>query len=420
MSLAARILVVEADPDRAAGITARLAQHGYASMVSRNGREALPLAIGGATDIVLVGPGNSEDAAMLTDALGQRPSTRALPVIVLDGPSSSETGDEPEDMELLARMRSLLRLNTMQEEWSRRRETLASYGLVPPDPPRIPRNVDDARVIVVSNDPESIVAALANVAVVTPIANAYLAMQQLVSGEIDVVVTSIDDALAEEFCRDIRANTKLFHLPVVVIVQQQSRDVLRSGASEVMRPGWTPEDLRSRVAALAGMQRYRQRLTDTYRVTRHPVTCDSLADVFSYGFLLDHLALQIAATRRSGKPLTLGCFDVVGMAEINNAHGYAAGDLVIRQIGHLIRRLTRAEDLPARLGGARFCVSLPDTSAEEAANVIRRISGIVGRTAFSLTGSQESLTVELRCGVAECDSKDTPERLIARAQKAFG
>ena len=57
----------------------------------------------------------------------------------------------------------------------------------------------------------------------------------------------------------------------------------------------------------------------------------------------------------------LAGFVLDDLAAINARHGYAAGDRVIRQVGLILARLARAEDLVARLGGDEFVVLLPDT-----------------------------------------------------------
>jgi diguanylate cyclase (GGDEF)-like protein len=116
----------------------------------------------------------------------------------------------------------------------------------------------------------------------------------------------------------------------------------------------------------------------------------------------------------AGLPLAVVAFAIARMGRINQTFGYAAGDRVLAQLGSLLARTGRADDLPARFGDDRFCVVVNGAAGREARTVADRIAAIVTQTPFAVGGGQ-SIGIELRTGVAQLSHGDDAGSLIARA-----
>ena len=78
--------------------------------------------------------------------------------------------------------------------------------------------------------------------------------------------------------------------------------------------------------------------------------------VSTLGLFIDRLQHAISNARRSGKRLALVFVDLDYFKEINDSHGHAMGDAVLRQVANLLRGATRAGDTVARLGGDEFVI----------------------------------------------------------------
>jgi two-component system cell cycle response regulator len=419
VSVTGRVLVVDGDSDRAAGLADRLSRHGYSSVISETGQDALPIAFGGGADIVLVAADSAGDAAMLATALGQRSGARSLPVVLLTFGNVDAANDDPSDAGLLGRLRAMTRLTTIQNELFRRVDTAERFGVDVADIPTPPDTINDARLLMIGGDQAeqgAVTTALHEVAAVVPMANAYAALQKLATANFDAAIVALDKSLIAEFCRDIRYNPRLYNFPLIALVPQRIPELLADGTSETILKPWAKAELSERVVALVRQQRYRDALLRLYKQIRHAATADMLTGLYNHGFLLDHLGTQIAAARRNGKALTLACLAVANLAEVNRAHGYAAGDRLLRQVGSLIANLVRAEDLPARHSGAAFCISMTDTETAVANVAIRRIMGIVNQTSFALTNLGEPVAAVLSNSIVGLETSDTPESLIARAR----
>lgn len=83
------------------------------------------------------------------------------------------------------------------------------------------------------------------------------------------------------------------------------------------------------------------------------------------------LRRELARARRAGTPLSLAMLDVDGLKRINDHWGHVMGDRVLQAVGRMLEH-TRATDVAARFGGDEFVLLMPDTTAEEAAQVGER------------------------------------------------
>ncbi len=95
---------------------------------------------------------------------------------------------------------------------------------------------------------------------------------------------------------------------------------------------------------------------------------DALAPVLNRRAFTRELARMIAFAERYGAPSSLLYFDVDDMKRINDDHGHAAGDAVLRQAAKVLLREVRASDFVGRLGGDEFGVILARVDARRAAD----------------------------------------------------
>jgi len=85
----------------------------------------------------------------------------------------------------------------------------------------------------------------------------------------------------------------------------------------------------------------------------------------------------IAAAGRHKRPLTLVLLDLDRLKRINDEHGHQAGDTAIHAVGSALQRTVRASDTSARLGGDEFGLAMPETTLEQAVEVLHRIDTLL-------------------------------------------
>lgn len=109
---------------------------------------------------------------------------------------------------------------------------------------------------------------------------------------------------------------------------------------------------------------------------------DPLTGLFNRRYLEETLPREIARADRSGQTLGVFAIDVDHFKRFNDTFGHDAGDLVLRELGALLRASFRSSDVCARLGGEEFVVVLPDTDREKLIRGAERLGDAVRRLAL--------------------------------------
>lgn len=134
------------------------------------------------------------------------------------------------------------------------------------------------------------------------------------------------------------------------------------------------------------------------------------------------LDAALAAAARSRGTLTVAMVDLDRFKAINDAHGHAAGDAVLRQVAGVLTRSLRASDSVFRIGGDELCVLMPDTDGGSAVEALQRAL-LRLRTVSQRSGVQAGFSA----GCAEwCPGEDRAAMLahadgaLYRAKRAGG
>jgi diguanylate cyclase (GGDEF)-like protein/PAS domain S-box-containing protein len=94
---------------------------------------------------------------------------------------------------------------------------------------------------------------------------------------------------------------------------------------------------------------------------------DPLTGLFNRRYLPEMLERELGRALREAYPVSMVMIDVDNFKDVNDEHGHAVGDLVLRLLGALLRSQTRPGDIACRYGGDEFLVVLPNTSPRDAA-----------------------------------------------------
>jgi diguanylate cyclase (GGDEF)-like protein len=92
---------------------------------------------------------------------------------------------------------------------------------------------------------------------------------------------------------------------------------------------------------------------------------------------------EISRAERRPGPLSVAYFDVDHFKEVNDRHGHAAGDLLLRTLGAALRASVRTMDTVARVGGDEFVLLLPETDAATCRLVVERLRALAGEAALA-------------------------------------
>ena len=134
------------------------------------------------------------------------------------------------------------------------------------------------------------------------------------------------------------------------------------------------------------------------------------------GFLRE-LEAAIARVNRYGETAAMLFIDIDGLKQINDNLGHKAGDQALIHVGALLTEGVRRSDCVARLGGDEFGILLVHASEECARDTAARLAGAIDACPTSFEGNP--VQVGIAIGVAMIGKDDTPDAVIARADRAM-
>ena len=133
---------------------------------------------------------------------------------------------------------------------------------------------------------------------------------------------------------------------------------------------------------------------------------DELTGVRTRSAGLATFAIEVDRARRTDGRLAVAYVDVVGLKAVNDAHGHAAGDALLRHVVDGMRAHLRSYDLIVRMGGDEFLCVLPGATIPATSERFATIQA-------ALMADHEPS--QIRVGIAALASEDTATELIARA-----
>src|SRR5580704_9286080 len=130
---------------------------------------------------------------------------------------------------------------------------------------------------------------------------------------------------------------------------------------------------------------------------------DQLTGLYNRRSGEQRLAQEISRAQRHGRPLTVLLMDLDGLKQINDRHGHAAGDTVLKGFADRLQRAIRGSDLAL----------LPECRAEEVRHVLARLEGL------EFEFDDNKLRLQYSRGWTDYAPGETPQELLKRADAAL-
>ena len=147
-------------------------------------------------------------------------------------------------------------------------------------------------------------------------------------------------------------------------------------------------------------------------------TTDGLTGCFNKRYFHDELKARLQAAQRFGRKLSLIIVDLDHFKTVNDTYGHHTGDVVIRELGQVLRRLKRETDVVARFGGEEFCVLCEETDTEGALQLAERVRQELERTTFETELGVLRVTSSLGVATYPEHARDK-QQLFAAADRAL-
>ena len=147
----------------------------------------------------------------------------------------------------------------------------------------------------------------------------------------------------------------------------------------------------------------------------HQARTDSLTGLFNHSVFYERLLQSLQESSRTHAPLAVLMLDIDDFKRVNDVHGHAVGDELLRFLAEALRAIVRPDDAICRLGGEEFAVVMDDCDGDDAVRVAERVQNRLGGVDFPGIGHM-TVSVGLALGPEHAMN---PRELAACAEAAM-
>lgn len=143
--------------------------------------------------------------------------------------------------------------------------------------------------------------------------------------------------------------------------------------------------------------------------TRHLATTDGLTGLRNRRTITNRMQEETARGARYGTPVSIILCDIDHFKAVNDTYGHATGDVVIKELGEILRSVKRDTDIVARFGGEEFCVLCEETEVEGARLLAERLREELKTTVFQTEIGRLTVTASLGVATFYGDDPNDPK-----------
>lgn len=405
--MSARVLVVDDILPNVKLLEAKLASEYYEVLTATSGLEALEKVRTESPDIVLLDvmmPGM--DGFEVCHEIKSDPAYAHIPVVMVtaltdaaDRVRGLEAGADDflskplNDTALMARVRSLVRLKMTVDEWRIRENTASQLGVVDKGGSVMMEPVENARILVVedqSYDADKFVETLkVDNDIVDVVESGLDAMSKINEADYDLMVISLNlqDEDGLRLCSHLRSSDRSRAIPILMVAADEDMSRIAHGLEigahdYILRPV-DGNELLARVRTQVRRKRFQERLRATYEISLSMALTDTLTGLYNRRYLDVHVEKLLQKNETSRKNLGILMLDIDNFKMVNDTHGHAVGDQILKEFAARLQDKLRGFDMVARMGGEEFVALLPDVSRKMAHIVSERLRAAIDDEPFT-------------------------------------
>jgi len=428
--MTARVLVVDDILPNVKLLEAKLSGEYFDVITATSGAEGIQKAEAQSPDIILLDvmmPGM--DGFETCQRLKSNPATAHIPVVMVtaltdatDRVRGLEAGADDflskpvNDIALMARVRSLVRLKMTVDEWRIRENTANQFGFIGNKGTFLAEPSEKARVLVIEDkafESDKFIETLKrDDDEIMAVRSGEQAMELAQRHEFDMITVSLnlenEDGL--RLCSHLRSNERTRSVPILMVAEEgdmkRIAQGLEIGAHDYILRPVDRNELLARVRTQIRRKRYQNRLRSNYEQSLSLALTDSLTGLFNRRYLMVHLEKLLNKNKDSKKTLCALMLDIDHFKGINDTYGHQVGDEVLKTFAERVSQRLRSFDLVARLGGEEFVVVLPDINLDMAMQVAERLRKGIGTKPFEVSSPQSPIKVTVSIGATMVSGMD--------------
>lgn len=439
-----RVLVVDDIHPNVKLLEIKLSNEYFDVLTAMSGLEALEVIEKEMPDIVLLDvmmPGM--DGFETCRKIRENPATTHLPVVMvtaLSDPADRVRGLEAgaddfltkpvDDVALFARVRSLLRLKMTMDEWLIREKTSNQLGVIPDPESLADIRTEDSKTLIIESssvDAANFERSLADISgFIAKASSAEEGITLATSHDFDLIICNLTlpDSDPLRLVSHLRAHERTRQTAILTVGERAQMDLLARaldlGVNDYLLKPVDPAELAARCRTQMRRSAFQALLRSNYQHSLELALTDEMTGLYNRRYFITHLREWMVKSAETQKSLALLMIDVDFFKQVNDTHGHAAGDKVLKELAEIMTMNIRHFDLAARLGGEEFVVFMPDAVQDVSVQVAERLRNRIMSYKFELPGKDEAIPITVSIGVALwCDTAESIDEILERADKAL-
>ena len=441
--MTARILVVDDIPANVRLLEARLLAEYFEVLTASNGVDAIETCENGKVDVVLLDVMMPDmDGFEVCRRLKSDPATSHIPVVMitaLDQVSDRVRGLEAgaddfltkpvNDLQLMTRVKSLVRLKSLTDELRLRASTTRNIGIEELLSRSFASEEATPKVLLIDERKSSferIKKMLRGSAELDIATDPHAGFFQAADAPYECVLisTGFADFDPLRLCSQLRSLDRTRFLPIILLADEgeEGRIIrgLELGINDYLMRPIDQQELPARLRTQERRQRYNDQLRASVTPTIEMAVTDGLTGLHNRRYLDSHLQTLFDRAVARRRPLSVMITDLDRFKTVNDAYGHDGGDDVLREFARRLRKNVRGIDLACRFGGEEFVVVMPDTDGAVAEKVAERIRAEIAQLPFAVGHDGKTIEVTVSVGVSSVlKGADTIAALMKRADVAL-
>jgi diguanylate cyclase (GGDEF)-like protein len=213
-----------------------------------------------------------------------------------------------------------------------------------------------------------------------------------------------------EVCREVRRRKEHAYTYLILLSSRETKqDIvqgLESGADDYLTKPYDADELKARLRAGERILELEDRLVEARESMRFQATHDVLTSLWNRGVIVELMSREVVRSRREKSCSAVIMCDIDHFKAVNDQHGHAAGDDVLREVARRLQTSVRSYDMVGRYGGEEFLVVLSKCDPASAVARAENLRNTVAAKPIMLATKWQKVTISV--GVAF--STDFPNR----------
>jgi two-component system cell cycle response regulator len=441
--MTARILVVDSISANVRLLEVRLLAEYFEVLTASNEFDVIETCENGKVDVVLLAAKTSDmDAFVVCKRLKSGLATSHIPIVMItaidegtDRVRGLQAGADDfltkpiNDLQLMTRVKSLVRLKLLTDELRLRVSTTHDIGI---------ENLLNGRSMLDRANPKTLL--------VDERKSSFEHIQKILYGEAELDIATdphtgffraaetsyecvlISTAFADfdplRLCSQLRSLDRTRSLPIILLadIGEEGRIIrgLELGINDYLTRPIDQHELTARLRTQVRRKRYNDQLRASVTQTIEMAVIDPVTGLRNRRYLDSHLKTLFDRAVARQRPLSILITDVDLLKLVNDTYGHHAGSEVLRECARRLHKNVRGIDLACVYGGDEFVVVMPDTNFAVAEKVAERIRVEIAQMPFSVGYDGNAIEVTVSIGVSSIFvGGDTVAGLIKRADIAL-